>query len=55
MTKKQNRKYFTLELSSELQNAMREMKKINGINWGFILRIAIQEQLNKVAKKEAAN
>lgn len=55
MNEKQSRKYFTLELNSELQNAMRETRKTHGINWGFILRSAIQEQLSKAVKKEATS
>jgi len=53
MNQKKTRKYFTIELTNEMQNAMRKFRKDQGINWGFILRDAIKRQLDKIEKTQA--
>ncbi len=50
---KENRKYFIVEVSPDLQKQMRLAKSIHGINWGFVLREAIQQYIRKAEKESA--
>lgn len=52
---KENRKYFIVEISQDLQGKMRAAKKTHGINWGHLLRATIQTQLNRVHEKAASS
>lgn len=49
------RKYFIIQINSDLQNKMRLAKSSHGVNWGFVLRDAIQEYLSRVEKESTTD
>jgi predicted DNA-binding protein len=42
-----NQKSFTIRIGLQTQKEMQELKKIQGINWGFVIRDAIERRLKE--------
>lgn len=42
-----NQKSFTVKIKSQTQTEMQELKKTYGINWGFVIREAIERRLKE--------
>lgn len=42
-----NQKSFTIRIKVQTQKEMQELKKTHGINWGFVIRDAIERRLKE--------
>lgn len=42
-----NQKSFTIRIRVQTQKEMQELKKNHGVNWGFVIREAIERRLKE--------